>query len=90
MQKTNSERGIVKLIVTIIIGVIALSYVGIDLEQVFTTPLLKKNVNFTWEKSKLIWNEYIYKPVHDMFSKKNESKKIEVETPSDKQDKPPE
>jgi hypothetical protein len=54
----------------ILIGIIALSYVGIDLEQAFTTPLLKKNLSFTWKETKIIWNEYVYGPVHNLFNKK--------------------
>ncbi|HEY4498616.1 MAG TPA: hypothetical protein VJH94_00970 [Candidatus Paceibacterota bacterium] len=70
-MKKNDQRGIIHLIVLIFVALLALSYFGIDLEEVFTKPLLKKNINFTWDKSKEIWTDYVYEPIMNIFNKKD-------------------
>ncbi len=73
----NTRRGFIQLAVLILIGLVAVSYIGIDLEEVFTTPLLKKNLSFTWEKTKDIWTTYIYNPALKVFNK-NDSSEDEI------------
>ncbi len=70
-MKLKSQRGIVQLVIILLIALITLSYFGIDLEQVVTKPLLKKNVVFTWNKTQEVWNDYIYKPVSNIFNRGN-------------------
>jgi hypothetical protein len=70
-MNNRRQRGIVQLLIMIIVALIALSYFGIDLEQVFTKPLLKKNIVFTWDKTKEVWTNYVYEPITSIFDKKD-------------------
>lgn len=69
MVGNNQNRGIIRTIVIVIIGIILLSYFGIDLEQVSKSDLLKKNLAFTWDTTKNLATNYIYNPISHIFSK---------------------
>ncbi|OHA17628.1 MAG: hypothetical protein A2664_03335 [Candidatus Taylorbacteria bacterium RIFCSPHIGHO2_01_FULL_46_22b] len=57
------QRGIIQLVILILIAIILVSYFGIDLQNAFTTPLLKKNLWFTWELIKDGFINYVYNPL---------------------------
>jgi len=59
MPKTNYQKGIIKTIVIVLIGIVFLSYFGIDLEQATKSDLLRKNLSYSWEVVKSTWNNYI-------------------------------
>lgn len=64
----GDHRGIVQLIVILLIAIVLVSYFGIDLQQAFTTPLLKKNLEFTWSLVVYAWNNYIYGPLSNLMN----------------------
>lgn len=71
-MKNNNQRGIIHLLVMVLIAILAISYFGIDLEEVFSRPLLKKNLVFTWTKTKEAWENYVYNPISGIFDKKTD------------------
>ena len=73
------NKGFVHLIVIILVAVIALSYFGIDLEQIFAKPLFKKNLIFTGETVKNVWTDYIYDPITGLFRKDTEETSLDAE-----------
>lgn len=68
-MKVNSQRGIVKTILIVLIGIIILSYFGINLQQVTQSDLLKKNLAFTWGIVTTTWTNYVYEPIIGIFHK---------------------
>ncbi len=65
----KNQKGFVQLLILLLVVLIALSYFGIDLEQVFAKPLIRKNVVFTWNTAQRVWNDYIYDPISGLFNK---------------------
>ena len=65
----NKQKGFVHLIIIVLIALIAFSYFGVDLEQVFAKPLFKKNLLYTWNTVKTVWTDYIYDPLTGLFNK---------------------
>jgi hypothetical protein len=68
-MKINDQRGIIKTIVIVLIGIILLSYFGIDLQKATQTDLFRKNLSFTWDTVVMVWTDYIYGPVVGLFHK---------------------
>lgn len=64
------NRGFIQTIVTIIISLVILSIVGIDLEERFKSPLLKKNLEFTWKLIGTGWN-YAWNSLENVINPKS-------------------
>lgn len=65
----KGNKGFVHLIIIVLVAIIALSYFGIDLEQVFAKPLFQKNLSFTWHIVTDAWTTYVYDPITGLFHK---------------------
>lgn len=55
----SNKGGFIKLLVTLIIALIILSYFGFDLKKIVEAPLTQQNLNYFYDILKNIWN-YIY------------------------------
>ena len=63
MFKLNKESGFVKLIITIIIAIIILSYFGFDLRAVIESPGTQGNLGYVWGIVVSVWDTYLSNPV---------------------------
>lgn len=46
----NHKRGLIRLIIVIIVGILALSYFGINLRQIANSEASQSNFAFVWEQ----------------------------------------
>ncbi len=63
MSNYNKKSGFIRLIILIVVGLLLLSYFHVDLRTVFTSNSLQDNINFIWNFSQQIWNDYIRVPL---------------------------
>lgn len=61
-KETISNKGIVKPIVLIILGIAALSYFNVDLKSLFDGATFQNNVSYVWNFFWETWNNYIKGP----------------------------
>lgn len=52
----DTKEGLIRLIVIIIIGVLALSYFGVNLREIASSEVVKTNFDFIWEQISLAIN----------------------------------
>jgi len=55
------KRGFIKLLISIVIALIILSYFGFDLRSVIESPQTQANLDYFWSILLNIWNNYIWK-----------------------------
>ena len=58
------NEGLIKLVILIIIGVIVLSYFGINVRSILESDLVRDNFGYLWNGVKSIWNNYLAKPAN--------------------------
>lgn len=59
----KTDKGFVKLLVSIIIALIILSYFGFDLRTLIESEQTQANLNYFKDLLKTIWNLYIWKGI---------------------------
>jgi hypothetical protein len=59
----NREGGFVKLLLSIVIALIILSYFGFDLRTLIENPQTQENLNYFWNLLKTFWFDYIWKGI---------------------------
>jgi len=57
------DKGFIKLLVSIIIALIILSYFGFDLRSLIESPQTQANLNYFLDLLKNIWDNYIWKGI---------------------------
>lgn len=68
-NKNNSQRGIIKLILILIIFILILSYFNIDLRGIIESPQTQQNISYAKELAINIWNAWL-KPLWDNYLSK--------------------
>lgn len=58
----NHQQGLIKMIILIVIAIVILSYYGVDLKKVFTSPQVQKNLGYVWNFITMLWNDYLAAP----------------------------
>ncbi|MEK7120785.1 MAG: hypothetical protein AAB840_01705 [Patescibacteria group bacterium] len=58
----NNKGGFIKLLISLIIALIILSYFGFDLKKIIEAPLTQQNLNYFYDILKNIWG-YIYQGI---------------------------
>ncbi len=61
-MKINKEKGIVRAIIIIIVAILVLSYFGINLRQVATSPTAESNFSYIWSGVVSVWDNYLKAP----------------------------
>jgi len=61
--KTNTNRGLVKLIIIIIIGIVILSYFGFNIREIVEDPTTQNNITYVWGLTVSVWENYLRDPV---------------------------
>ncbi len=59
----NNNRGFIKLIILIIVGIFLLSYFKIDLRSLFNSDLTQSNFRATWSFIQEVWYDYVKTPI---------------------------
>jgi hypothetical protein len=57
------NRGLIKTIIVIVIGLIVLGYFGFNIEDIIKSPNVQSNLNAAWGFVEKIWNNYLAGPV---------------------------
>ncbi|HEY4479377.1 MAG TPA: hypothetical protein VI981_03425 [Candidatus Paceibacterota bacterium] len=58
----NRQRGLVKLVIVIVIGLIVLGYFGLDLKEILQKPVVHNNLVYVWNFIVIVWNRFIEAP----------------------------
>ncbi len=53
------NRGLLKMIILIIIGLVALGYFGFDLAEIIKKPGVQNNLTYVWDFIVKIYNSYL-------------------------------
>ena len=56
------ERGFVKILIIILFGIVVLSFLGVNLKEVFQNRTLGENFAFVFGGMKSLWENYILRP----------------------------
>ncbi len=57
------NKGFVRLIILIIIGLILLGYFRINVRDILASPIVKENLAYAWDLAKELWNNWLHVPV---------------------------
>ena len=63
MIEHNTNSGIIRLIILIVIAVLILSYFNIDIKSTVEKPQTQQNVGYVKGVALNVWNNYLSKPV---------------------------
>lgn len=66
-MKINKQKGIVRTIIIIIIALLVISYLGINLRQLATSPTTESNFSYVWNGTVYIWDNYLETPVTNIY-----------------------
>lgn len=55
-MKNNSQKGLVKLIILIVVLIIALSYFGINIQKIAESDVGRANFGYVWQIVLKIWD----------------------------------
>ena len=58
----TSERGFLKLIILIVIGLIILGYFGLNIHEILAKPVVHDNLVYFWDLLKTLWSDYLVGP----------------------------
>ncbi len=56
------DRGFIKIILLIVIGLIVLGYLGINLKDVLASPVVKENLSYAWHLAQELWTNWLRTP----------------------------
>ncbi len=59
MSKLDTNRGIIKTIFIIIIGVVILSYFGFNIREIVENPTTQNNLSYVLNAAVNIWKNYL-------------------------------
>lgn len=54
-MKNNNQRGLIKLIVIIVLAILAISYFGINIQQIAESDTGKANFGYVWSILEKVW-----------------------------------
>jgi len=66
-MKINKQRGIVRTIIIIVIALLVVSYFGINIRQVATSPTSQSNFSYVWGGITFVWDNYLRTPATDAY-----------------------
>lgn len=59
MSKFDTNRGIIKTILIIVIGVVILSYFGFNIREIVENPTTQSNLSYVWNMAVSVWKNYL-------------------------------
>ncbi|MBI4118405.1 MAG: hypothetical protein HY455_02655 [Parcubacteria group bacterium] len=60
---SNNQRGLIKFVILIIIGILVLSYFSIDIRSIVESEQSQSNFQYVWGWVVFVWAEYLGEPV---------------------------
>jgi hypothetical protein len=65
----NSQKGLIKLLVLIVIAIIILGYFRVDLRQVIESEMVQRNFHYVWDNIVSLWQQYLATPASYVWDK---------------------
>lgn len=65
----NHQGGLIKTIVLIVIAILVVSYLGINLRALVTSPTTSDNFGYVKEATLYVWNNWLKKPADYLWNK---------------------
>ena len=62
MKKQSQQKGFIKIVILIVVGLLVLSYFGISLRNVINAPVTQDNISYTTTATVSVWNTYLKAP----------------------------
>lgn len=56
LVKKSNERGFVKTIVIIVVALLVISYFGLNLRQIISSPTTQDNFGYVWSQIVRVWD----------------------------------
>jgi len=63
MNKLDTNRGLVKLIIVVVVGIVILSYFGFNIREIVEDPTTQNNITYVWGLTISVWENYLKAPV---------------------------
>jgi len=63
IRRVPKNKGLIKLILIIIIGIIILSYFGFNIQSIVESPESQSNLGYIWGLVVTAWTNYLMQPV---------------------------
>jgi hypothetical protein len=60
----KNDRGFIKIILIIVIGLVLLGYFGVNIRDVLASPVVKDNLAYAWDFALRVWDDYLQIPAH--------------------------
>jgi hypothetical protein len=67
MNNNNTQDGLIKMIILIIIAIAVLSWYGFDIKEFFMSEQVQKNFGYVWDIIKTVWNDYLAGPARALW-----------------------
>ena len=67
MNNNNTQGGLIKMIILIIIAIAVLSWYGFDIKEFITSEQFQKNFGYVWDFTKTVWSDYLAGPVRALW-----------------------
>ena len=65
----KSNKGILRFIILVIIGIVILSYFGFNLQNIFESDTSKSNFGYVWHFVSYVWNTFLVTPATFIWDK---------------------
>lgn len=62
MNNNNTQGGLIKMIILVIIAIAVLSWYGFDIKEFFMSEQVQKNFSYVWDIIKTVWADYLAAP----------------------------
>ena len=59
----KKNKGLIKMIVTIVIALIILGYFGFNVKDIIESNTVQTNIQYVWGFIKTFWNNYLATPI---------------------------
>jgi hypothetical protein len=67
MKIKNGQRGIVRTIIIVVIALLIMSYFGLNLQQIATSPTAQSNFSYVWNGVVYVWDTYLKVPATEAY-----------------------
>jgi len=62
-DKLKTNKGLVKIIIIIIIGIVILSYFGFNIREIVEDPTTQNNLTYVWGLAVSFWENFLKAPI---------------------------
>lgn len=69
MKINQNQRGFIKYVILIVIGILILSYFGFDIKKTVESEQSQSNLSYVWGLAVYVWDHFLAGPVIWVWSK---------------------